>query len=133
MVDCLSGEPENCLQNRVGENIYNTEIVANKEELFEKMTKNASESDVKRIDENINKMKIGKLAKIWDKVMLLYRFVKDSKAPWGGKAIAIGALIYMISTIDAVPDIIPVAGLLDDVAIILAAIAKLLKDLEKYK
>ena len=133
MVDCLSGEPENCLQNRVGENIYNTEIMANKEELFEKMTKNASESDVKRIDENINKMKIGKLAKIWDKVMLLYRFVKDPKAPWGGKAIAIGALIYMISTIDAVPDIIPVAGLLDDVAIILAVIAKLLKDLEKYK
>lgn len=107
--------------------------MANKEELFRDMSNNASESDIRRIDENINGMKKGKLVEVWDKVMQLYRFIKDPNAPWAGKAIAIGALIYMISPIDAVPDFTPIIGLLDDVAIITAAVSKLASDLKKYK
>lgn len=107
--------------------------MANKEDIFREMSNNASESDIRRIDENIDGMKRGKLAEVWDKVMQLYRFVKDPNAPWGGKALAIGALIYMISPIDAVPDITPIVGLLDDVAIITAAVAKLANELKKYK
>ncbi|MBR5777253.1 MAG: DUF1232 domain-containing protein [Bacteroidales bacterium] len=97
------------------------------------MSNNASESDIRRIDENINGMKKGKLVEVWDKVMQLYRFIKDPNAPWAGKAIAIGALIYMISPVDAVPDFTPIIGLLDDVAIITAAVSKLASDLKKYK
>ena len=74
-----------------------------------------------------------KLAEVWDKVMQLYRFIKDPNAPWAGKAIAIGALIYMISPIDAVPDITPIIGLLDDVAVITAAVTKLASELKRYK
>ena len=107
--------------------------MANKEELFRDMSNNASESDIRRIDENINGMKKGKLVEVWDKVMQLYRFIKDPNAPWAGKAIAIGALIYMISPVDAVPDFTPIIGLLDDVAIITAAVSKLASDLKKYK
>lgn len=107
--------------------------MANKEDIFREMSNNASESDIRRIDENIDGMKRGKLAEVWDKVMQLYRFVKDPNAPWGGKALAIGALIYMISPIDAVPDITPIVGLLDDVAIITAAVAKLANELKKYR
>ena len=107
--------------------------MANKEELFRDMSNNASESDIRRIDENINGMKKGKLVEVWDKVMELYRFIKDPNAPWAGKAIAIGALIYMISPVDAVPDFTPIIGLLDDVAIITAAVSKLASDLKKYK
>ena len=107
--------------------------MASKEELFNQMSKNASESDVRRIDENIDGMKRGKLAEVWDKVMQLYHFTKDPNAPWAGKAIAIGALIYMISPIDAVPDITPLIGLLDDVAIITAAVTKLASELKRYK
>ena len=65
--------------------------------------------------------------------MQLYRFVKDPNAPWGGKALAIGALIYMISPIDAVPDFTPILGLLDDVGIITAAVTKLASELKKYR
>ena len=64
--------------------------MANKEDIFREMSNNASESDIRRIDENIDGMKRGKLAEVWDKVMQLYRFVKDPNAPWGGKALAIG-------------------------------------------
>ena len=107
--------------------------MANKEELFRDMSNNASESDIRRIDENINGMKKGKLVEVWDKVMQLYRFIKDPNAPWAGKAIAIGALIYMISPVDAVPDFTPIIGLLDDVAVITAAVTKLASELKRYK
>ena len=107
--------------------------MANKEDIFREMSNNASESDIRRIDENIDGMKRGKLAEVWDKVMQLYRFVKDPNAPWGGKSLAIGALIYMISPIDAVPDFTPILGLLDDVGIITAAVTKLASELKKYR
>ena len=96
------------------------------------MQDNASETDVERIREKLPSMKRGKIAEIWDKVMALWRFIQDPDAPWTGKVIAIAALIYLISPIDAIPDVIPVVGLTDDAAIILAAFAKLAADLRKY-
>ncbi len=106
--------------------------MAKKDEMFQKMQDNASEEDVKKIRRNLSGMNRGKIAKIWDKVMSLWKFIQDPDAPWVGKAIAIGALIYLISPIDAIPDIIPGLGLTDDVGIILAAVAKLAVDLSKY-
>lgn len=100
---------------------------------FEELTKNANESDIKKINAKIESMNKGKLKEVWDKVMLLWQFVKDPNAPWTGKALAIGALLYVISPIDAIPDFIPLAGLLDDTSIILAAIAKLSSELQDYK
>lgn len=78
-------------------------------------------------------MNRGKIAGIWDKVMALWKFIQDLEAPWGGKAVAIAALLYLISPLDAIPDVIPVLGLTNDVAIILAAVAKLSLDLKKYE
>ena len=43
---------------------------------------------------------------------------------WAIAAI-IGAIIYVVSPIDAVPDIIPVAGWLDDAGVVAAAIGAL--------
>ena len=43
------------------------------------------------------------------------------------KAIAIGALLYLIFPLDAIPDIIPALGLTDDVAVITVAISNLTK------
>lgn len=107
--------------------------MAKKDEMFQKMQENASEEDVEKIRRNLFGMNRGKIAKIWDKVMSLWKFIQDTDAPWVGKAIAIGALIYLISPIDAIPDIIPGLGLTDDAGIILAAVAKLAADLSKYE
>lgn len=107
--------------------------MAKQDEMFEQMRNNASSEDVNKISKNLSGMNRGKIAKIWDKVMSLWKFVQDPNAPWGGKAIAIGALIYLISPIDAIPDVIPVVGLTDDVGIILAAVAKLATDLKNYE
>ena len=100
--------------------------------LWEKFTSGASEEDSKRIEEKLPFMKKGPIKKIWGEVKLLWKLIKDPKAAWGAKAAAIGALIYLISTLDAVPDIIPVVGLLDDVAVILFVCKKLADEIKKY-
>jgi uncharacterized membrane protein YkvA (DUF1232 family) len=98
-----------------------------------KYTGKAKAEDVKRISEKISSMKKGPVKKIWDSVSSLYKMARDPDVPWQYKAAAVGALVYLISPIDAVPDIIPVVGLLDDVAVITAAVASLGAALMKYK
>ncbi|WP_372746468.1 DUF1232 domain-containing protein [Lutibacter sp.] len=77
-------------------------------------------------------MNKGELKEVWEKVMQLWELIKDPNAAWGSKAIAIGALLYTISPIDAIPDIIPIIGLSDDAAVILAAVVSLSSALAKY-
>lgn len=102
-------------------------------DVFEKMQNNVSEKDVKKIDDaKLNAMNRGPIAKIWDKVKALLAFIKDPQAPKAGKILALAPLIYLISPIDAIPDIIPVLGLTDDAGVILAVVAKLGADLKKY-
>ncbi|MCL7986904.1 YkvA family protein [Sphingobacterium sp. lm-10] len=48
-------------------------------------------------------------------------------------SIIVGTVVYVISPLDAVPDIIPVLGWLDDVAIVSYALTKLQKEIERYK
>lgn len=103
-----------------------------KEEIFNTMKKEASNDDIRKIEQNFNSMKKGKLAEVWDDVLNIYNFMKDPNTPWIGKTIAIAALLYMISPIDAVPDFIPIAGLVDDVGIIAMALAKLTAEYKKY-
>lgn len=102
------------------------------EDFYKEMKDNASPEDIERIRKNLGGMNRGKIAAVWDKVMTLWRFVQDPDAPWGGKVIAIAALIYLISPIDAIPDIIPVLGLGDDASIIALTFVKLASDLKKY-
>ena len=93
----------------------------------------AKQDDVEKIGNSIDGMKRGGVAKIWDDVMSLWAMIKDPNAAWASKAIAIGALVYLITPLDAIPDFIPIFGLTDDVGVILAAIAALRADMSKYK
>lgn len=102
------------------------------QKIYEEYAQKASEEDVEKIYENLNSMKRGPIAKIWKKVTALWELVRDPDAAWGAKAMAIGALLYLISPVDAVPDLIPVVGLLDDVGIISSAVAALAVALSKY-
>ena len=43
---------------------------------------------------------------------------------WKDKAVIIGALGYLISPLDVVPDAIPIAGLGDDLTVLLYALGK---------
>lgn len=103
-----------------------------KEKMYQRMRDNASEEDVKKIDAKLFGMNRGKIAKIWNYVMALWKLIQDTEAAWTAKAIAIGALLYLVSPIDAIPDVIPGLGLSDDAAVIAIAVATLAVELEKY-
>ncbi|MXS85689.1 DUF1232 domain-containing protein [Nitrosomonas sp. HPC101] len=53
----------------------------------------------------------------------MYYAALDSDTPIWAKGIIIGALGYFVSPVDAIPDIIPVAGYTDDLGALAAALA----------
>ena len=83
-----------------------------------RMGKNATEADIENVANKMGSMNKGPLAKIWDKVTQLWEAFKSPDTPASLKAIIIGGLIYMVSPVDLIPDVIPVAGLLDDAGVI---------------
>jgi len=83
-----------------------------------KFGENATEEDVENVSKKMDKMKKGALAKVWDKVQELWAAFKSPETPLSTKSIIIGSLIYMVTPIDIIPDIIPGLGLLDDAFII---------------
>lgn len=87
--------------------------------------KDKSEED---IDESLlMKMKRGPIKKVWTEVMKLWEAVKDPKSDKAMKALSIGALLYLISPLDVIPDVIPILGLTDDAGIIIYAITQINK------
>lgn len=103
------------------------------EALFGKYSQNASEEDVLKIAGKLDGMNRGPIKKIWDDVQELWAMIKDKDTAWGTKAVAIGALIYLVSPLDIIPDLIPVAGLMDDAGVITTAISMLADALDKFR
>lgn len=62
---------------------------------------------------------------IIEKALTLYYTSKDEATPKWAKSIVYGTLGYFIFPIDAVPDIIPIAGYSDDLTVIVAAFGTL--------
>lgn len=63
-------------------------------------------------------------AKLVYVALILYYSLKSDKVSKADKAIIIGALGYMISPFDVIPDAIPIAGLTDDLAVLLFVLKK---------
>lgn len=53
---------------------------------------------------------------------LLYAVMKDVRVPLRGKLVAGAAAAYAVSPVDVVPDVIPTAGYIDDVVIVVGAL-----------
>lgn len=58
-----------------------------------------------------------------EKALWLYYTAQDAKTPTWAKTTIYGALAYFILPIDAIPDVIPVAGFTDDLGALAAALA----------
>ena len=56
--------------------------------------------------------------------LILYYTLQSDKVSKADKAIIIGALGYMISPLDVIPDAIPIAGLTDDLAVLIYVLKK---------
>jgi uncharacterized membrane protein YkvA (DUF1232 family) len=63
--------------------------------------------------------KLGVLQSIWNHLRVAWRLFRDERVPLWTKAIPVLAVIYLISPLDFLPDIVPVLGQLDDLTVIL--------------
>ena len=80
----------------------------------------------------------GNLGEIGNKFALLVRMMRanlkgEFEISTADKLKSVGAIVYVITTIDAVPDIIPVLGFGDDIGVVAYVIGKLGKLIKEYE
>jgi uncharacterized membrane protein YkvA (DUF1232 family) len=96
----------------------------------------------KLLDDAVKKAKSyganrGSLAEVWSYLTALFRLLrayirKDYRdIPWGSIVLVIVAIIYFVSPIDLIPDILP-GGLIDDAAVIAFVVAQIKADLDNF-
>ena len=69
-------------------------------------------------------------AKMVYAALILYYTLQSDNVSAKDKAIIIGALGYLISPLDVIPDAIPIAGLSDDLAVLIYVLKKVWVDVE---
>ncbi|MDQ1274805.1 MAG: hypothetical protein QG610_377 [Euryarchaeota archaeon] len=81
---------------------------------------------------------LAKFRKIWDYLGLLFSMLADSfssKYPVPKKTVLVitFTLLYLISPIDFLPDLIPLLGFADDIALLAFAFNLIKDDIENYR
>lgn len=89
---------------------------------------------IEYVDENLwpKLEKTGKKISFAKDIFALYRYMKDPFVKWYRKAIVVAGLIYFIVPIDAIPDLTPFFGYLDDLGVIAALLKYLGHELMSY-
>ena len=90
----------------------------------EKFTKNGFIEKIHRIAKRAG-------AKLVYAALVLYYLIESDKVSLKDKAMIIGALGYLISPLDLVPDAIPIAGLGDDLSILIFGLNKVWGDVDE--
>ena len=90
-------------------------------------TTNLSDSKMKYSDENFwAKLKHFALTagqEVVEKALILYYATQNPNVPAWAKTVIVGALAYLISPVDSIPDVLVGIGFTDDLGVLLAAIA----------
>ena len=55
------------------------------------------------------------------------------EAPWQSIALALAAIVYFVMPLDAIPDAIPVLGLVDDVTLIVWTVKSIRSDVDAFR
>ena len=100
----------------------------------EQSSKVEVEKKIEFVDDNLwTKLeKTGKRISFAKDILALYRYMKDPLVKWYRKAIVVAGLIYFIVPIDAIPDLTPFFGYLDDLGVITALLKYLGHELTDY-
>lgn len=80
--------------------------------------------------EKIARIAKGAGAKLVYAALILYYTLQSNKVSATNKAMIIGALGYLISPLDVVPDAIPIAGLADDLGVLVFVMKKVWTDVD---
>lgn len=114
------------------------------EEFIKDGAQNVTEKDVEKVitkSEDIKKKfnTTGPLGRFIEDGQLLLAIVKDywsgayRQIPYGGIAAIVFTLVYILNPFDMMPDVLPVIGQVDDVAVLGACLLLIEQDLHKYK
>ena len=114
------------------------------EEYVKGGAQNVTEKDVEKViikSEDIRKKfnAAGPLARFVEDGKLLIAIVKDytsgayRQIPYGSIASIVFTLIYVLNPFDMMPDVLPLIGQVDDVAVLGACLILVEQDLHKYK
>ena len=63
----------------------------------------------------------------------MWRFFRARDASLLGKALVVLSVLYVLSPIDLIPDVIPVAGWLDDLIVLVVAGTYLVRSGQRYR
>lgn len=80
----------------------------------------------------------GPLKELWKNLKALFRLLQAyfrheyTDVAWGSLVLMVVAIIYFVVPIDLMPDWIPLAGFVDDGAVLVFVIAQIKSDLDKY-
>jgi uncharacterized membrane protein YkvA (DUF1232 family) len=93
-----------------------------------------TEDKVKYVEENLwEKLeRVGKKISFAKDILALVKYMRDPLVSWHRKAIVVAGLVYFITPIDTIPDIIPLIGYLDDLGVITAVLKFLGHELVPY-
>jgi uncharacterized membrane protein YkvA (DUF1232 family) len=75
---------------------------------------------------------VGEKLRFAQDLLALYRYFMDARVAWQRKAVVVAAIVYFISPLDAIPDLAPFVGYLDDFGVIMAVTKYLSTELEPY-
>ncbi len=101
---------------------------------FGEKTEEEVNNDVTYINANLwaKLERVGKKISFAKDILALFRYMRDENVSWHRKAIVVAGLIYFISPVDAIPDITPLIGYLDDLGVITALLKYLGHELVPY-
>lgn len=63
-------------------------------------------------------------------VLGIRALMRGKKVPNKAKLAIVGALVWLLSPVDPLPDVVPVAGVLDDLAVLLAVVKYVLDQIQ---
>lgn len=107
-------------ENEFFRNMYNS---INPENFKQKM---------EEVKSKLEEMKRGPMLKVWNNVVAMWDYLNDKNVPLVKKLIPLAALLYLVIPADLIPDFIPLAGLGDDIAVIMWVFYQYYDQLKKY-
>jgi uncharacterized membrane protein YkvA (DUF1232 family) len=80
----------------------------------------------------------GPLVDVWNYLQALFRLLSAytrqqyTEIPWQSIVLVAAAILYFVMPADLIPDFIPVAGLIDDAAVVAFVVARIRADLDAF-
>lgn len=96
------------------------------EKVYRRQSRKVSEQFERKLET------VGTKLRFAQDLLALFRYFMDDRVPWQRKTIVVAALLYFISPLDAIPDLAPLIGYMDDLGVIVAVTKFMSNELAPY-